>query len=150
MSRSHADGVRLSRVSGVLVFPKGEASVLCASPDLALLVSVLLEQSRLAIIPSLSRTELQKEAWSWVLFPGLLGQTHIAVFRLFFAYCFRVSVEDFSPSSLKLWPDGGPPRGKMGGPTCRTVVSPTHFLEKINLCTFLSYCVHKPLDHIKQ
>lgn len=98
MSRSHAGGVRLSRVSGVLVFPEGEVSVLCASPDLALLVSVLLQQSRLAVIPSLSRTELQDEAWSWVLFPGLLGQTHIAMFHSFFAYCFIVSVEDFSPS----------------------------------------------------
>lgn len=102
MSRSHADGMRLSRVSGVLVFPEGDVSVLCASPHSALLMSVLLQQSRLAVIPSLSRTELQDEAWSWDQglqgFPGLLGQTHIAMFHSFFAYCFIVSVEDFSPS----------------------------------------------------
>ena len=98
VSWSHADGVKLSRVSGGLVFPQGAAPVLCASPDSALLVSVVVEQSRLAVILSFSRTELQDEAWSWVLFPGLLGQTHIAVFCSFFAYCFGISVEDFSPS----------------------------------------------------
>lgn len=47
-SRSHADGVKLSQVSGVLVFPQREAPALCASPDCRLM-SVLVEQSRRGI-----------------------------------------------------------------------------------------------------
>lgn len=50
VSRSCADGVKLSQVSGVPEFPQREAPALCAFSDLALLImSVPVEQSRLGI-----------------------------------------------------------------------------------------------------
>lgn len=109
VSRSHGDGVKLSQVSGALVFPQREAparltaSVVCTS-DLAGLVAVLGAQSRVGIHAHPEQLQLlllsEEQSSKMKHSPGIspLGSrdNHVC---LFIYVASEFSVEGCNPSS---------------------------------------------------